>query len=830
MIKKSFAAGLMTFLLSSLSFSQINLGYLQSNSVRTAGNAGTRIDTLMINTKINCGSALTRFTLVAKPFLPTIDTTGPIPQNPDSIEMLLSFQLPTDFVADSMWLWIDGKPVEGKIQDRALAAGQYQQIVGTRRDPALLEFSGNGYFNLRIFPAELLRARKIEIQFHHTFDDDSADAITASLPFSFDSSANYRSYLSYSQIGLVSARFSSEDNGNYNVDFPGVGSGTFSNSQSLVLSSTNVKMIKPGIIYRNDPSGSNDFLWIAKDSYRNKVSAGITAQIADSSVEFENEPQTRIIAIDIRNHTWNWNDYYSSQAKYLGNPYSNTSNYQSYDVLARAQKYAILCMENYLKEGQKFNIVIGGKTVTTLFSEPVPTHSEYIKKAIEAILKLTPDGLSSTKMVMDEAVKQASSGIVILISDLFEPYNYYDNSKYPEIYVESDAGAIYEASIRYINALVDTSDITLFTIDDNYRISQISYETGGYRLGGILNRYNIEFKYEIVEGHRLTIPIMPPLFGSRNNSGIRDINITSDKLQDIVFTTDGYSYNWFAKDFAIARPVYSASAKLALPYSNYNQENVLLRIAGQAELLDGSLVTFTLEGKIGGLKFKKVITAENNWNAANNIGGVQWAFRNSEALSGTDYYEKSNAIKVIGKQYHIVTRQTSLLALEPGMQLLEDTIYSSQNVNIKVASPSLRPDEVMNDMLWSNSYGAPTASSGTGIDLDGISLKELAGMHGITPVINNKTNNKNNSGFAVRASNRMINIRIPDVKGEVQLKLFDLKGRVVLHKKLTANDLGGFSYTWDTESAAFRISKGFYMLHITAGTQDKVYRIPLMGR
>lgn len=817
MIRQILTAGLIALTVSGFTYGQINLGSISSNMVKVGGRVDTKLDTVLIDTKIYSGSAITSITIVAKPSA-SIDTSGPIPQNPDSIEMSTAFCLPTDFVADSMWLWIDGKAVEAKIQDRALALGQYTQIVGKRRDPALLEFSGNGNYSLRIFPAELGRARKIKIQFHHTFDD-SANLITAYIPVVYDSTNLLRYFSTYRQIGFVSASFSCNDFSKYNVNFPGIGTGSFSKGQSLVLSSSNVSEMQVATISSNDPSESNEYLWIGHDKHTNKVSAGITVQIDESNVQFEKEPDTRIIALDIRNRTWNWNDYYKAKADYLKSRYTVNTNYQDIDVLARAQKYAILCLENYLRDNDKFNVILGANSVQTLFEGPVPAHPEYIKAAVEAILKYSPDSSSSTGLVMDEAVEQASSGIVILISDLFEPYNYYDNQNYPMVYTESDAGAEYNAAIDHLSALTDSSDITLFTIDDNSRISQISYQTGGYRLGGILNRYNIDYKYEIVDGRRLTIPIMSPLFGSRNNSGIRDFTITSDKLQDLVFTVNGYSYNWWRSDIMVEN--FSRSS------SYYNQTNSVLLIAGQSDQLDGNPVSFSIEGKIGGLKFKKVIAASADPYGNAETNSVQWAFRKSEALATCNYYNNQNLIKEIGKQYHIVNRQTSLLALEPGMQLWEDTIAG--NVDLKTTSTVMRSESAMNDMTWTEINGASTAAYGNGIDLDGISLTDLASKNGISAVLE-RSNNGKNGAYSVHAVNGVINFRLPGINGEVLFQVFDLRGRLVAQKKLNFNALAGGSYSWNLQKSSNKIGKGFYLVHISGASQKKVFRISLMGR
>lgn len=820
MFQKMLVTALSTILLTTASFSQINLNNLYSRYVRGGNSLITRIDTVDIKTVVNSGSAVTNLAIAYTP-VPYIysgmilvkDTLSKM--TADSIETTTSFRLPADFAVDSMWLWINGKRIEAKIQDRALAASQYQQIVGTRRDPALLQYSGNGYYNLNIYPAFINTTRKIELQIHHTFDDAASGPISATLPVTYDST--YSSTI----VPSIKASFSSLDNAEYAVSYPGVGSGTFSKASKLVLSSSNVIRFGPGLISSDDPSGTNEFLWTSKDNLRNKISAGINVQIADTNVSFENEPETRIFAIDLRNKIWNWNNYYKERTEYLGQKYTASSYYQDIDILTRMQKYVLLCLEHYLKSDQKFNIVFGGATVSTLFDKPVPAHPEYIKQAIEAILKFTPDNRSSTEKVLAEAVKQASSGVIILMSDLFEPYDYYIYDK--SIYTVTASGTRYNETFDKISSLIDSSGATLFTIDDNYRLSQVSYASGGFRLGSLLNFYNIEYRYEVTDGRRIKIPMMPPLFGSRNTSGIRSIKITSDKLQDIVYTTDGYSYVWNTRSEILT------DAMVAPYYYTYNQTSAQVYIAGESgSALEGK-VTFTVQGKLAGLKFSKTFVAVGDNSAAGNPGNVQWAFRNAEQMAAVNYTRFATDIKNIGVQYHLITRQTSLLALEPGIEMWKDTVYTPKDVATVDAMPTTaRTSSEMGDMAYSKTNGAPTTASGTGIDIDGISLRDLVSHNGVSdvntpaPILISKI-----KGFSALYQNGMIRISGATVTGKVTLQLFDLKGRVVFEKMLSEKDFTNSTYSWVLGMKSANLSSGFYMLHISGSGKNMAVRIPI---
>jgi hypothetical protein len=820
MIQKMLITGLSTLLLSAVSYAQINFNSLYSRFVRVSGSVTTRIDTVETRTVVNNGNAVTKLSFVYTPTGTTYikDSIPRIRQ--DSIETTLSFNLPAEFAVDSMWLWINGERIEAKIQDRALATAQYQQIVGYRLDPALLQYSGNGYYNLRVFPAFTNVSRRIELQFHHTFDEAVSNKVSAAIPINFDSLGS--SYI-YKQINVAKASFSTLDNAEYTINFPGIGSGSFSKGTSLVILTNNVNKIAPGVISRDDPSGSNEHLWIAKDAVRQKISAGINVQIADTNVTFDKEPQTRIIAIDIKNNLWNWNNYYKSRADFLGQTYTTNSYYKDIDILNRMQKYVLLCLEHYLGSTDKFNIVFGGKTVTTLFDQPMQANPEYIKQAMEAILKFTPDTGSTTEKVVAEAVKQASSDVIILISDMFEPIDYYTYDK--SVYTVTNNGKLYNETFDKIAEIVDSSEVTLFTIDDNYRLSQISYTSGGFRLGSLLNIYNIEYKFEVVDGRRVKIPMMPPLFGSRNSSGIRAIKITSDKLQNIVYTVDGYSYVWLSDvtDMRMAAVPY---------YYTYNQTNSQIHIAGQANTALDDKVTFTVRGKLGGLKFSKVFVASTDQYSPGVQGSVQWAFRYAEEMAALNFTKFANDIKNIGIQYHLMTRQTSLLALEPGIEMWKDTLYSPQQVTSLDEVPStVRGASEMADVSYAKSNGAPTVASGSGMDIDGISLTDLVSRNGITDISSpNSMSTPTFRGISAFYKNGAIRISGADIKERIVLQLLDLKGRIVVQKILSKNDLTGPTFNWSLDLKSSGISSGFYMLHITGNATNQVLRLPISSR
>jgi len=64
--------------------------------------------------------------------------------NPNTwpVEGTYIFPLPQDSAVTNFTLWIDGKPVEGKVLSAEEARQQYDDVVRQQRDPALLEYAG----------------------------------------------------------------------------------------------------------------------------------------------------------------------------------------------------------------------------------------------------------------------------------------------------------------------------------------------------------------------------------------------------------------------------------------------------------------------------------------------------------------------------------------------------------------------------------------------------------------------------------------------------------------------------------------------------------------
>ena len=75
-------------------------------------------------------------------------------ENTGSAQMEVSFMfpLPYDGAIDQLTLLVDGKEFQAKLLSKEEARRRYEEIVRKNRDPALLEWVGNGMFQTNVFP------------------------------------------------------------------------------------------------------------------------------------------------------------------------------------------------------------------------------------------------------------------------------------------------------------------------------------------------------------------------------------------------------------------------------------------------------------------------------------------------------------------------------------------------------------------------------------------------------------------------------------------------------------------------------------------------------
>ncbi|MFO1022261.1 MAG: VIT domain-containing protein [Planctomycetales bacterium] len=94
--------------------------------------------------------------------------------NPQSspMEARILFPLPDQAVVQGLTLLVDGQELPGKLMTKEEARRIYEEIVRRRKDPALLEFVGQGSYQTNVFPIPAQGTRKVEIRYGQLLKKD----------------------------------------------------------------------------------------------------------------------------------------------------------------------------------------------------------------------------------------------------------------------------------------------------------------------------------------------------------------------------------------------------------------------------------------------------------------------------------------------------------------------------------------------------------------------------------------------------------------------------------------------------------------------------------
>src|SRR4051794_22612256 len=103
--------------------------------------------------------------------------------NPGSvqIESEFLFPLPEDGAVQNFVLMVDGRELPGRLLPKDEARRIFEEIVRTKRDPALLEYMGKGLFKTSVFPIPPGADRKVTMRYTQLLRRDR-DVVEFSYP------------------------------------------------------------------------------------------------------------------------------------------------------------------------------------------------------------------------------------------------------------------------------------------------------------------------------------------------------------------------------------------------------------------------------------------------------------------------------------------------------------------------------------------------------------------------------------------------------------------------------------------------------------------------
>jgi Ca-activated chloride channel family protein len=90
-----------------------------------------------------------------------------------TVEGTYIFPIPVGAAVSSFTMWMDGRPVEGRVLDREEARRIYEDIVRSLRDPALLEYVDRGAVQASIFPIPAGGESRVELEYTEVLPADA---------------------------------------------------------------------------------------------------------------------------------------------------------------------------------------------------------------------------------------------------------------------------------------------------------------------------------------------------------------------------------------------------------------------------------------------------------------------------------------------------------------------------------------------------------------------------------------------------------------------------------------------------------------------------------
>ena len=88
-------------------------------------------------------------------------------------EVIYLFPVPVRSTISDFTMYVDGKRLEAQVLDQGQARAVYEGIVRTQRDPALLEYAGQGVVKVSIYPVPANGDKRIQIQYNQVLKADN---------------------------------------------------------------------------------------------------------------------------------------------------------------------------------------------------------------------------------------------------------------------------------------------------------------------------------------------------------------------------------------------------------------------------------------------------------------------------------------------------------------------------------------------------------------------------------------------------------------------------------------------------------------------------------
>ncbi|MBN2572134.1 MAG: VWA domain-containing protein [Ignavibacteriales bacterium] len=291
------------------------------------------------------------------------------------IEGYYIFPIPKNAVFKSFSMFINGKETPAELLDAKKAKEIYEEIVRKLKDPALLEYSEQNIYKVRIFPIESRAEKKVTITYREVINKESGI-------FEYVYPLNTEKF-SAKPLKDVSVHVKLEsDEEIKNIYSPTHNIDIVRKSNNQVEISYEETNVKPNIDFKLYYNTNNSKLGLSLISYKKSGEDGMFFLSVTPSIYV------------------NKNDISEKDITFV----LDISGSMAGDKLDQAKKALIYCIEN-LNMGDRFEIIKFSTEAYAFFKKLVDANSENKKKARDFINELNPVGGTN----IDEALQLALS-------------------------------------------------------------------------------------------------------------------------------------------------------------------------------------------------------------------------------------------------------------------------------------------------------------------------------------------------------------------------------------------------------------------------------------
>ena len=301
------------------------------------------------------------------------------------------FPIPKDAVINEFAMEINGKMVNAELLDATKARQIYEDIVRQIRDPALLEYTGQGIFKVRIFPIEPRSRKKVTISYREVLNSDNG-------MYEYIYPLNTEKF-SAKPVESVSVKVELKTNKEIkNIYSPTHSIDVVNKDNHNAVISFEEENTKPDIDFKLYYSTDNDDIGLSLLTYKTSGEDGYFLLSASPSFIVKDQQ------IDAKDITF----------------VLDVSGSMVGDKMKQAKKALLYCINN-LNRDDRFDIIRFSTEAYSLFDKVVDASEANIKKAEKFINDLKAVGGTNIEEALNLALKEKEKGnqthLIVFITD-----------------------------------------------------------------------------------------------------------------------------------------------------------------------------------------------------------------------------------------------------------------------------------------------------------------------------------------------------------------------------------------------------------------------------